>query len=76
MIRIAILAIAVIFGAVMFLPETVAMSPDLDSVIGAFSTDLGNIRDGVIDTIKSAVSNAFVSVSDSVSSTISDTLSS
>lgn len=71
MIRVAILAIAVIGAAVMFLPETVAMFPNMDSVLGAISADIGNIRDDMISSVKGAVSDTLAGVSDRVASATS-----
>lgn len=72
MIRIAIIAIIGVVGAIMFLPQTVAMFPSLDNVIGTATTDLGSLRDSVIDNVRDTATNAI----DSVSNSISDVLSS
>lgn len=74
MIRITILIVAVVVGAFMFLPETVAMYPDTDGVVDAISTDIGNIRDSVIDSVKSTLTDAITSVTDSVSDKVRNTL--
>ena len=71
MIRIVIVAIIVAVGAVMFLPQTVTVFPGVDSVIGTAASDLGVLRDGIVDRTQDTVSRTLGAVSGAISGAFS-----
>ena len=65
MIRIVIIAVILAAGAVMFLPQTAAMFPSVDAVIGTATSDISNVLGGVVNDVRGAVAGAAASAIES-----------